>query len=518
MNIGHAVLRNARLYPNHPAIRFEGRDISHGVLAQRMRQLAGGLSARGVEPGTRVAMLAQNCPEYVELFGAAGLFGFTVVGLNYRLAAAEQAAILSDCEPSVLIFDENHIERALELSRGLPKETLFLCIGAKTPAWAQSYDALVSTAQPVPAVAASDDNATLLLCYTSGTTGRSKGVMLSNGGQFEQARVLGMAHQAGQDDRMLIVMPFYHIGGTTELLAYYLVGATIILHRAFDATEVLASMQTHRVTSAHLAPTMIQMMLDVQRKTPYDVSTVKTICYASAPMSIALSREARGVFGPIFMQVYGMTEQGLGTVLYKHQHLPDGKPHEARRMASAGQPMMGAEIRTVREDGSTCDDEEVGEVHIRSSVTMQGYWRNPEATASALSNGWLRTGDVGYFDNEGFLFICDRKKDMIISGGENIYSREVEEALLLHPAVAEAAVIGVPDEKWGESVKAFVVLRPGATANADELIAHCRTMIAGYKRPRAVEFLSVMPRISSTNKIDKKTLRAPYWEGRERNV
>jgi acyl-CoA synthetase (AMP-forming)/AMP-acid ligase II len=517
MILGAVIERNARLFPNHPALEFEGRTITHAVFAMRVKQLINGIASRQVPQQARVAVLSQNCPEYLEIYGAAALGGFIAVGLNYRLSAAEQADILHDCQPAVFVFEAAYAERAAELRSALPPGALFLCIG-EAPPWALSYEVLLQGAPgATPALRARDEH-TMLLCYTSGTTGRAKGVMLGNAAQLEQARILALAHCARQDDRMLIVMPFYHIGGTTELLSYYIVGATIVLHRAFDAAAILRSIQEHRVSSAHLAPTMIQMMLDVQQKTPFDVSSLHTICYASAPMSIALSRQVRAVFGPIFMQAYGMTEHGPISVLFKHQHLPEGSAIEAGRLASAGQPFLGVEVRVTRDDGGECTVGEIGEICMRSAVVMQGYWNNPEATRQAIGDGWMHSGDLGYFDDEGFLFVVDRKKDMIISGGENIYSREVEETLMLHPAVLEACVIGVPDEKWGESVKAFVALRAGAQATEAALVEHCRAAIASYKKPRSIVFMAALPRISSTNKIDKKKLREPFWANRDRKI
>jgi acyl-CoA synthetase (AMP-forming)/AMP-acid ligase II len=344
--------------------------------------------------------------------------------------------------------------------------------------------------------------------------------MLSNAGQLAQARAQALTHCATPADRMLIVMPFYHIGGPTELFTYLYVGGAIVLHRLFDAHAILQSMQDLKVTSAHLAPTMIQMMLDVQASTPYDISSLHTIVYASAPMSVALSRRARGVFGPIFMQIYGMTEIGLGTTLLKHQHVLEGREADVKRLASAGQPYVETDIRVVRADGSVCDTGEIGEIWMRSPSLMQGYWNRPQQTADAMASadGFMRTGDVGYFDDEQFLFIVDRKKDMIVSGGENIYSREVEEALLMHPAVMEAAVIGVPDEKWGESVMAFVVTRPGHTLTLEEAVDHCRQSIASYKKPRYLQVVDAMPRVPSTNKIDKRALRQPHWANATRQI
>ena len=514
MLLGRYIERNARCFPGHPAILFEGRAISHAQFAARVHRFANALHERGVLPGERIAVLAQNCPEYCEAYAAAELAGFIVTGLNYRLSATEQAAILRDCEPGVLLFEAHYAPRAAELRAALPPGVRLICIGAG-PQWAERYDEILASAPetaPRTRPAAGD---TCYLIYTSGTTGGAKGVMLSQGGLAEMARAVSAAECADPSDRMLIVMPFYHIGGRIQQLAWTLVGATIVLHRAFNASEVLRSIEQHKVTCALLAPVMIQNLLEHGLE-KHDVSSLRTIVYASAPMSVVLLKRAIARFGNIFMQVYGMTEHGIATVLYKHQHRVDGSPKDLARLASAGVPFVEAEIRVVRADGSDCAIGETGEIWMRSATLMQGYWRNPAATAEAISGGWMRSGDLGYFDDEAFLFIVDRKKDMIVSGGENIYSREVEEALLAHPAVAEAAVIGVPDEKWGESVMAFVALRSGAAATEAELIEHCRGRIAGYKKPRSVKLLDALPRISSTNKIDKKKLRDPYWAGRER--
>lgn len=516
MILGDVIERNARCYRDHPAFVFEGCSISHGEFAERVRRLCNALIDLGLERGSRIAILAQNCPEYLELYAAAGTCGFIAVGLNYRLAQADQAGILRDCEPSLLVYEPEYAERVAALRAVLPEHAQVLRLGPGPDP--ESYEYAVARADAsMPAWRAQADD-TLFLIYTSGTTGTPKGVMLGNAAQVEQARMLALTHGARQDDRMLIVMPAYHIGGPTELLSYLICGATIVLHRKFDPREILTSIEKHRVTAAHFAPIMIQAMIDVQTRTPFDVSSLQMVCYASAPMSVALSRLARATFGPIFMQVYGMTEHGPGTALLKHQHLPDGSISEASRMASAGQPILGVDIRIVDERGAVLSDGQIGEIHMRSAAIMQGYWGKPDETAVALQDGWMRTGDLGYFDEDGYLFIVDRKKDMIISGGENIYSREVEEALLLHPAVNEAAVIGVPDEKWGEAVKAFVALKPHASVDEATLIQHCRDLIASYKKPRSIEIMDALPRLPSTNKIDKKALRAPYWRKGARQV
>lgn len=513
MIIGDIFEHNAACFGSHPALHFEAETLTHAQLAERIKRLINALAGAGVPHQARIAVLSRNTPEYLEVYGAAGLGGFIALGLNCRLSEPEQLNILLDAQPAVLFFEEEYAGRVEKLRAQLPSAMLYIRIRGISPgaSWCTDYEDFIAGVEASPLARRAGDEDVMFLIYTSGTTGRPKGVMLGNAGQLEQARAQALSHAASQADRMLIVMPFHHIGGPTELLTYLYVGATIVLLREFDAAAVLQSIQAKRVTAAHLAPTMIQMILAALESRSYDVSSLETVCYASAPMSVALSQRARAAFGPVFMQVYGMTENGLGTFLAKHQHIVDGPPGQVRRLASAGQPYPEVQIRIVRSDGSDCDTEECGEICIRSKSLMLGYWRNPQATKDALAGGWLLTGDIGYFDADHFLFIVDRKKDMIVSGGENIYSREVEEALLMHAAVLDAAVIGVPDEKWGESVMAFVVTRPGHAATEAELIDHCRHLIASYKKPRYVRFLDEMPRLSSTRKIDKKTLRAPYW-------
>ena len=509
MILGRYVERNARCFPQHPAVVFEGRTLTHREFARRIYRFANALRTRGIGPGERIAVLSQNCPEYLEAFGAADTAGYILCGINYRLALPEQAQIVADCEPAVLLYEAQYAERVAQL-----RNEKILCIQ-----WGSEYEALLASASENEPAYKPKPSDTCYLVYTSGTTGKPKGVMHSQHGMMEMTRAISAAHGAQQCDRMLIVMPFYHIGGRIEQLAYHWAGATILLHRLFDPLAVLKNLQ--QATSAHLAPVMIQTMLDLGVK-DYDFSSLHTVCYASSPMSVAQLKRAIGEFGNIFLQVYGMTEHGLGSILHKHQHKLDGNETDIKRLASAGQPFPEVDARVVRPDGKDCEVGEIGEVWLRSATMMQGYWRNPEATREAIGEGtgesWFKTGDVGWFDDEAFLFIADRKKDMILSGGENIYSREVEEALAAHPAVAEVAVIGVPDAKWGEAVKAFIALKPGAPATEAELVEHCRSLIASYKKPRSIEFMKALPRTNSTNKIDKKALREPYWAGRQRRV
>ncbi len=514
--VGDLLIRNATLYPQKIGYVFEDRRVTHRGFLQRCCRLANNLAAGGLKRQARVAILAQNCLEYLETFGAGELSGFIIVNLNWRLSVPELRTILQDCEPEVLIFEEQFAANAQAVRDLLVGNARCIAIGGQSD-WAESYEAVMAGApDSLPSLRALPDD-TAYLIYTSGTTGKPKGVMIGHRNYMIGALAIALESGVQMDDRMLIVMPLFHIGGKIEHQAWTYRGATIYLHRAFDVAKVLACIDGERITAAHFAPAMVHSILDSSEIERFSLKTLRYVCYASAPMNVTLLRRAIAKMGPIFAQIYGSTECLHGTVLHPQQHVLDGPEPQVRRLASAGHPFVGAEIKVVREDGTDCDIEEVGEVLIRSGALMQGYWNKNALTAETIRNGWIHMGDMGFFDDEGFLFIADRKKDMVISGGENIYPREVEEALLTHPSVEHAAVIGVPHPKWGETVKACIVLKAGAKATDDELIAHCKSLIASYKKPTSVDFMEALPRLFN-GKIDKKALRAPYWAGQTRQI
>jgi acyl-CoA synthetase (AMP-forming)/AMP-acid ligase II len=461
-------------------------------------------------------VLAPNCPEYLEIFGACESAGLIVVNMNWRLSANELIEICRDCEPAALIFHEQFKDLAGAILDAVTMFRCLLAIGAVHHGadGYETFSAAFPAAPPEIPIAASD---IAYLIYTSGTTGRPKGVMLSHAAIVESARCLSHEGGACATDIMLIVMPLFHIGGRIEHLAFSILGATTVLHASFDPAAILRSIETEQVTSAHLAPIMVQRLLEHPALPTTDTSRMRRIHYASAPMPVPTLRRAIAAFGPILTQIYGMTECIVASLLTPAQHVLEGVDLETKRLASAGQAFLGCSIRVVRPDGGEAATGEIGEILVRGPGIMSGYWNNTSATMMTLRDGWMHTGDLGYLDADDFIFVVDRKKDMIISGGENIYSWEVEEALRAHPAVAEAAVIGVPDAEWGESVKAFVVRRVGADGSADELIHHCRSLIASYKKPRSVEFVDALPRLFN-GKIDKKALRAPFWAGEGRHV
>jgi acyl-CoA synthetase (AMP-forming)/AMP-acid ligase II len=516
MNLRNIIFRNAQLHPDKNAIVFEGRGLTFRDYTERACRLGNALLAGGLAHQDRVAILAPNCPEYLETFAACESAGLIVVNMNYRLSAKELIEICRDCEPKGLIFHQQYADLAGELLKATTAVEIVLGV-ATTAHGASAYEKVLAESSSEPPQVTINDEDIACLIYTSGTTGRPKGVMLSHRAIVESARAISHEGCAMASDVMLIVMPLFHIGGRIEMLGFNILGATTVLHPAFDASEMLRSFEENQVTAAHLAPIMVQRLLESPDLQRYRRDRLRCIHYASAPMPVPVLRRAIAAFGPILTQIYGLTECIVVSLLTPAQHLLDGDEKVVRRLSSAGQPFLGCTVRVVTVDGQDAGPGEIGEILVRSPGLMTGYWNNHTATVPTLRGGWMHTGDLGYADEDHFIFIVDRKKDMIISGGENIYSWEVEEALRTHPDVAEVAVIGIPDDEWGESVKAFVVLRPGAKPAAKALIAHCRTRLASYKKPRTVEFVEALPRLFN-GKIDKKALRAPYWSAQTRQI
>jgi acyl-CoA synthetase (AMP-forming)/AMP-acid ligase II len=515
LTCGDLIKRGSALYGTQAALLFEGRQFTFAEQAARMFRLANALLGNGLKKQERVAVLARNCSEYIEIFGACEIAGFVAINLNVRLSDAELATICQDSQPSAMICSKDFLAQARALAAQLSSIRIRIAIGSED-ADASSYEHLVSESSADEPTATASPSDIAYLMYTSGTTGGPKGVMIRHAAMVEATRMLSHEGGISSTDKALIVMPLFHLGGKIEQMNFNLMGAEVVLKAAFDAEDILDTIEKERVTAAHFAPAMIQRLLDVLETKPYDVSTLRCVHYASAPMPGPLLRRALDRMGPVFVQVYGMTECLIGTILKSHEHLVSS-PEGERRLRSAGQPLLGNEVKIVREDSTACDTGEVGEILFRSPTIMSGYWNKPELTAEAIRDGWIHTQDLGFVDGSKFVYVVDRKRDMIISGGENIYSWEVEEALRAHPDVADVAVIAVPDEVWGESVKACVQMRPGRSASEVELIEYTRSKIASYKKPRSIDFVQSLPRLFN-GKIDKKALRAPYWSGHDRQV
>lgn len=505
------VERNERLHGDELHLIYGQLRRTFRQFADRARRLADGLYQLGVRHQERVAILAMNCPEYLDVYGAAEVSGYIIAPVNFRLAPPEILYILNSAAPTALVFEQQYSAVIEQLRPQLPGVQTYICIGDAPPAWAQAFEAVLAAGAPEgpPISPQLSDIASLM--YTSGTTGRPKGVMLTHEGMLALCESWAFELGADVGDKILLSMPFFHIGARSQGGAVTLRGGTLVMHRTFDPVAILQTVERESITQIHLAPTMVQAVLDVPDNERYDLSSLRTLNYAAAPMPLTLLTRAMRRFGPIMINGYGQTE-GAGTVLRKHYHRPQGSETDLKRLTSIGQPTLDAQVRIVDELDNELPAGAVGEICLRSAQNMLGYWNDSVATQRTLRGGWLHTGDMGYMDEDGFVYLVDRKKDMIISGGENIYSREVEEALLAHPALVDAAVIGVPDAYWGEAVKAVVVVKAGTQVTAADVIAHCRGRIAGYKCPKSVEIVDVLPRLPS-GKLNKVQLRETYAGG-----
>ena len=505
----------ARLRPDAEAIWFEDRVITFGELDSASSRCAQALLALGLKPGDRVGVLAKNNPDFFVLWMGAIKARVTLAPVNWRLAPPEIAFILKDAHAKVLVVGQDFTDVVDMIVGDLPDIRGLVQFEPGHPRWPAFRDWIGGHDASDPKLVARPDDDVIQL-YTSGTTGLPKGVQLTESNflsLFELALEAGWArYEAAKTN--LVVMPLFHVAGTNCGLLALLQGVRSVLTREVNAAEIIDRLQDMQVAYAFLAPTIINMLLQTPGVETADFSKLERIFYGASPISEAVLRQAQARFGCDFFQLYGLTETiGGATWLAPEDHAP-----ERDKLRSCGKPWPGFEVRVLTPTGEPGKPGEVGEIQIRAKGVMKGYWNRPEATAEAICpQGWFSSGDAGYFDDEGYLYIYDRVKDMIVTGGENVYPAEVENALFSHPAVADAAVIGVPDDKWGEAVKGLVVLKPGATATPDEIIAHTRSQIAGYKAPKTIDFIDALPR-NPSGKVLRRELREPFWKGRERLV
>lgn len=508
LTLGDTLELNAQHFADTAAYVVGDRRLSHRELLIRARRLGTALEALGVRKQDRVSMLAMNCIEYGEVLAAGQLSGIIIATVNFRLAAPEMAFILKDSAPRVLIFEAQYLPTIEALRSELPGIEHYICIDGEAE-WAQSYQAFVAGGDPAgPSFRASEDDIACLI-YTSGTTGRPKGCIWGQREYRQMAHTLSNEQRTGSADKALLVMPMFHIGAMAIQLAIHFRGGTVYLHRLFDPVTLLADTVRERVTLLHLAPTMVQMLLEQPGIETLDLSALKKIIYSAAAMPGPVLQRGMQLLGKdVFLQFYGQSE-AIITGLQPEQHRPDGSERERRWLTSVGHAFPNTLLKIVDEQGTELPRGEAGEVAVMSTAIARGYWNNHPGTLETFRQGWCHTGDMGRLDEDGFLYLVDRKKDMIISGGENIYSREVEEAVLLHAAVSECAVIGIPDSKWGEAVCAIVVLRSGQQLSEAALIEHTRAQIASYKKPKKIIFVTELPKLP-TGKINKIELRQLY--------
>ncbi len=493
------------------------QSISYAEADRQANRLANALIAEGLEPGDRVAYLSKNSIEHAIFYYGAAKAGVVPVPLNYRLAPPEWSFIVADAGAKLLIAQPELAAGIDSVRDELGSVARHLSANGETAGW-DSYDAFVAsggTDRPDRGVRAEDD---VYQMYTSGTTGRPKGAVIQHralGAQLHQAQsAFGL--RAG--DRSLIVAPLYHAAAAVASFATVQAAGTLYIQEDFAPADVVRALDEEQIRLSLLVPAMIQFCLvavpDVAKREYRDL---ETIVYGASAISEAVLRQAIDVFKCGFLQGYGMTETTAAATYLMPKDHERALAGQSDLLLSAGRPLLGTEIRIVDDHDEPVPVGSLGEVCIRGPQVMRGYWNRPDASEEALRGGWMHTGDAGRLDDAGFLYIQDRVKDMIVSGAENVYPREIEEVLFAHDAVADAAVIGIPDEKWGEAVLAFIVKSAGADASADDLLEYCRSRLAGYKQPRQLEFVDELPR-NASGKVLKKDLREPYWKGHERRV
>jgi len=506
-------------YRDRTAVVFGETRLTFGQMDGRINRLSHGLLSLGLRTGHKVAVLLNNGLEAAASIFAIPRAGLAYVALNARHSPGEQADVLNDAEADALLIGQEFLEEVEPALASVKSLKRIIVVGPPRPG-RLTYDELVA-GQPesLPDVAVEEDRDIERLHYTSGTTGRPKGAVWSYrvGYNAVTSILSNMDQPIGAGDVNLNTGPLTHAAGLM-LMVYYSRGATNIILPRFDEREVLKTIERERVTSVLLIPTMFYRVLMVPDLSGYDLSSVRRIWYGTAPMAADRLRQGLEVFGPVFRQNYGMTEipQPI-TFLGPEDHLAAAQEPDSKRLSSAGRPAMGVEVRILDQDGREVKPGQVGEICVRSNKLMKEYWKMPQETAEAFRDGWFHTRDLGQVDEDGFIYIVDRKSDMIISGGFNIYPREVEEVLMSHPGVAEAVVIGVPDNLWGEAVKALVVPRPGSAPTEAELIQHCKDNLASYKKPRSVGFIEEAPK-NLYGKLDRRSAREPFWEGLNRRV
>ncbi|MBW1641463.1 MAG: long-chain fatty acid--CoA ligase [Deltaproteobacteria bacterium] len=498
INLGEFLTKRALLTPDKEALVCEDVRRTFSDLNDRANRLAYAMKKLGVGHGDRVGILAFNEPEYFELFYGLGKIGAILVPINYRLAGPEMQFIISDCEPKVMVFGPEYIEILDSIKKDLPVKE-YVAISNEPPEWAKSYESLINESSNKEPELTGGGEDTLAILYTSGTTGRPKGAELTHN-NFFWSSVNGSATLMGTGDTALVALPLFHIGALGGVPMYIHRGQRTILLKTLDPQRFLELIEEEKVTAFGSVPALLDFLKLVPDFEKYDFSSVKVILVYAAPVPVTLIKEY-AKSGIEVRQLYGMTECCTGTVL---------DPESAvSKAGSCGRPFFHTDIRIVDVQNNDVGPEEKGEILMRGPVVMKGYWKRPEATADTIVDGWLHSGDIAKMDKDGFYYIMDRKKDMIISGGENIYPAEIEDALLGNPKIMDAAVIGYPHEKWGEAVKAIVVVTQGETLTEEELIEWCQGKIGKFKIPKTVIITEEIPR-SPTGKILKTVLREQY--------
>ncbi|MFH0941508.1 MAG: long-chain-fatty-acid--CoA ligase [Chloroflexota bacterium] len=506
----------ARIYPDKVAIVSPetNRRCTYQEFNQRTNRLCNAMLGLGLKKGDRLAVLATDIPEYLEI-ASASKAGFVYVPLNWRLKPAELVYILSDSGARAVFVEERFFDAIRAVKDQVPALKYCFALDGKPPDML-AYDELMKASPDDPGVDVVQ-NDLLAIVYTSGTTGLPKGVIKKHRDVVRFTRLVN-AGQVRNDSRCLGMWPLFHVALLHANFVFIKCGATQYLLQRFDVEKVLKLIHQEKISHLAGAPTMLIRLTEHPDRPKYDTTSLHSIAYAGSPMPVEAIRRGIEAFGPVFHQGFGMTEGTGQTVLRREEHLlAITDPTREKILGSVGKPLPGCRMRIVDDDDKDVPPGEAGEIVFRSDAIIEGYWNKPEETAELLRGGWLHTGDIGKLDADGYLYIVDRKKDLIISGGENIASKEVETVIYGHPAVLECAVIGVPSEAWGEDVKAIVALKEGMSATPEEIIKFSSERLGGFKKPKSVEIWDELPK-NPIGKILKREMREKYWAGREKRV
>jgi acyl-CoA synthetase (AMP-forming)/AMP-acid ligase II len=499
---------HARSLPTKAAVILGDTVLDFASLDRGANQASHVFESLGCGAGDRIATMSYNSLEGFEIGNGLRRMGMVGVPVNYRLRGPEIAYVLNDSGARVVVAGPEHVDAIAAALLNVTGEPRLIAIGDRLPPGWNSYLALMDGSPDTPMTGTIGDGLAASMIYTSGTTGHPKGAWRPNGVSLANVLQMISTFELSQSDVHLMCGPGYHSAVSFFSALHQALGATIVVQPKFEADQALDLIERHRVTTAFMAPTLLQRLVEAQRARPRDTSSVRAIFLGAAPCPHELKVRGEAAFGQVLWEFYGATETGINTVLRPEDQL--------RKPGSCGTAVPGHEIRLVGEDGKDVPDGEPGQLMVRNSWQAE-YYNRPDATGTSLHDGFFSVGDVAYRDAEGYYFICDRRIDMIISGGVNIYPAEIEAVLHAHPQVMDVAVIGVPDEHWGESVKAVVQLRPGSTATVENLIAFCADRLASYKKPRSVDFVEELPR-DAAGKLLKRTIREPYWAATGRRI
>lgn len=517
MLVGDIPWRNAGLYPNKAAL-IEGKTaFTFSQFNKRVNHLGNALLGLGLNKGDRIAVLNHNCYQYIELYFACAKTGMPMVPLNYRYNPIELIFVMKDSGAKIIFFGKDYAALIEGIKKELPELQYSICIDEEFPE-SRSYEGLISMASEEEPDVPIEEEDVAILGYTGGTTGKPKGVMTTHRNIITSCYNTALERTLTCNAIFLNVPPLFHAGGANSMFAFSLVGGTNVVLNSFSVDSLSRTIEQFRITHLVLVPTMILMLTEHAPAKAHDLSSLKAIYYGTAPISVEPLRKAMKLLKCDFSQTYGMTETFVPvSILKPEDHVLEGNAEDYKRMSSGGREVMGVKVKIVDPDGREVKTGEIGEIVVKGKNVMKGYWNQPELTAEVLKDGWFYTGDMGRMDELRYIYIVDRKKDMIISGGENIYAKEVEDVLSTHPAVAQAVVIGVPDAIWGEAVKALVIRKKGAEVSESELINYCKDRLASYKKPKSIEFVEDFPR-STAGKVLKRDLREKYWKGMDRRV